>query len=224
MKQHSQLRFDHRSTTSGVHQMSSDVEDYDGDTNWDEIAALRDTLSPRRPRVQPSAPSGTSPTRSLSRPLGESDLAVVQGQIQPSGSRAPSARTNRVATTAAPTPAVTQGNHINGRSGSISRSNESNRVQNIICMGSLSSRGIWFCLTTSTPILLPPKAALSSNTNDNSKKVKESSSANLSKGKRKRSNDDLEVRKNKLPVKDNPPPEDVRKMLNGYDDELSCPM
>jgi hypothetical protein len=76
-----------------------------------------------------------------------------------------------------------------------------------------------------TPILLPPKAALSSDANDNSKKVEESTSVNLSKGKRKRSNDDLEVRKNKLPhVKDSAPPEDVQKMLNGYDDELSCPM
>jgi hypothetical protein len=122
--------------------MSSDAEDYDGETNWDEIVAIRDTLSPRRPRVQTSVPSGTSPTRSLSRSLEGSDLAVVQSQIQPSGSRAPSARSNRVATTAAPTPAVTQGNHTNGRSGSISRSNENNRVQNIICMSSLSSRCI----------------------------------------------------------------------------------
>jgi hypothetical protein len=209
----------------GVHQMSSDTEDYDGDTNWDEIAAIRDTLSPQRSRVQASAPSGTSPTRSLSRPLEGSDLTAVQAQIQPSGLRDPSARTNRVATTAAPTPAVTRGNRTNGRLGLISRSNENNRVQNIICMGFFSSHCIWFCLTMCTPIWLPPKAALSSNSNDNPKKVEESTSANLSKGKRKRSNDDLEVRKNKLPnVKDVPPPEDVRKVLNGYDDELSCPM
>jgi hypothetical protein len=135
------------STTTWVHQMSSDAEDYDGDTNWDEIAAIRDTLSPHRPRVQTSAPSGTSSTRSLSLPLEGGGLAVVQGQVQPSGSRGPSARTNRVATTAAPTPAVTRGNHTNDRSGSISRANENNRVQNIICMDSFSSHCIWFCLT-----------------------------------------------------------------------------
>jgi hypothetical protein len=73
--------------------------------------------------------------------------------------------------------------------------------------------------------LLLPKAALSSDTDEKSKKEGGSSATTLSKGKRKRSAEVLKVRKNKLPhVQDLSASVEVQKVLNGYGEELSCPM
>jgi len=73
--------------------------------------------------------------------------------------------------------------------------------------------------------MFPTIAALSSQSYENNKKPRDSDSNTLGKGKRKRSRDNIEARKNKYPhPQDSSPARKIQKVLNGYDDELSCPM
>ena len=105
--------------------MSSDGEDYDGDTNWDEIATLRNSISPRRPIVQGPTSSRTNHPTNLqaSRPPPRS-----RGPFNSLGVPYPE---GNIIYTPLVVPRASTSQRLPGPS---SEAKNTSRVQSIICM------------------------------------------------------------------------------------------